>query len=92
MVQAPLGPPTPPYFDPFGTTPAGAPGYPPNLYAQAYLDRTRASSRASMSATRDFLTSQVDSLGGELTAREEAVRAYMTREAPSGSTPPPTAS
>ena len=51
-----------------------------NLYAQAYLDRTRESSRASMTATRDFLTAQVDSLGGELMSREEAVRAYMTRE------------
>lgn len=51
-----------------------------NLYAEAYLNRTRESSRASMTATRDFLSSQVDSLGGELSAREEAVRAYMTRE------------
>lgn len=51
-----------------------------NLYAEAYLARTRESSRATMTATRDFLTGQVDSLAGELTSREEAVRAYMTRE------------
>lgn len=51
-----------------------------NLYAEAYLGRTRESSRATMTATRDFLTGQVDSLSGELSAREEAVRAYMTRE------------
>lgn len=51
-----------------------------NLYAEAFLSRTRESSRASLAATRDFLTGQVDSLAGELTSREEAVRAYMTRE------------
>jgi capsular exopolysaccharide synthesis family protein len=51
-----------------------------NLYAEAYLRRTREGSRASVNATRTFLEGQVDSLGGELAAREEAVRAYMTRE------------
>ncbi len=51
-----------------------------NLYADAYLNRSKESSRASMTATRDFLTGQVDSLRGELSSREEAVRAYMTRE------------
>ncbi|HEX8384631.1 MAG TPA: polysaccharide biosynthesis tyrosine autokinase [Rubricoccaceae bacterium] len=51
-----------------------------DLYAGAYLLRTRQGSRASVNATRTFLEGQVDSLGGELAAREEAVRAYMTRE------------
>jgi len=51
-----------------------------NLYAEAYLGRAREGSRASVNATRTFLESQVDSLSGELAAREEAVRAYMTRE------------
>lgn len=51
-----------------------------NLYAQAYLDRTREGSRASVTASRAFLEAQVDSLAGELAAREEAVRQYMTRE------------
>ena len=51
-----------------------------NRYAAAYLVRTREGSRASVNATRTFLEGQVDSLRGELATREDAVRAYMTRE------------
>ena len=51
-----------------------------NLYAEQYIARTRTGSRASIAATRTFLEAQVDSLAGELIGREDAVRAYMTRE------------
>ena len=51
-----------------------------NLYAAQYLLRARNGSRASVCATRTFLEGQVDSLQGELLTREDAVRAYMTRE------------
>lgn len=51
-----------------------------NLYAQAYLDRSQETSRATVAASRAFLETQVDSLAGELTVREEAVRQYMNRE------------
>ena len=51
-----------------------------NAYAQQYIGRARNGSRASVRATRTFLETQVDSLATELVAREEAVRAYMTRE------------
>ncbi len=51
-----------------------------NAYAEQYILRARNGSRASVSATRTFLEAQVDSLGSELVTREEAVRAYMTRE------------
>ena len=51
-----------------------------NLYAEAYVDRTRNSSRASVSASREFLEAQVDSTAAELSVREEAAREYMDRE------------
>ena len=51
-----------------------------NLYAEAYVDRTRNSSRASVSASREFLEAQVDSTAAELAVREEAAREYMDSE------------
>ena len=51
-----------------------------NLYAEAYLERTRETSRASVTASRVFLEEQVDSVATELTGREEAVRSFMSRE------------
>ena len=51
-----------------------------NLYAQAYVDRTQNSSRASVTASREFLESQSDSVAVQLAEREEATRTYMNRE------------
>ncbi|PAP76382.1 polysaccharide biosynthesis tyrosine autokinase [Rubrivirga marina] len=50
------------------------------LYAQAYVDRTQNSSRASVAASREFLESQADSVAAQLRSREEAARAYMDEE------------
>ncbi len=51
-----------------------------NLYAQAYVDRTQSSSRTSVSASREFLEAQVDSVSTQLVLREDAAREYMDRE------------
>ena len=51
-----------------------------NLYAQAYVDRTQTSSRASVAASREFLEAQVDSVQVQLAAREDAIREYMAQE------------
>ena len=51
-----------------------------DLYAQAYVDRTQSSSRASVTASRAFLEAQADSVQTELADREEAARTYMDRE------------
>ena len=51
-----------------------------NLYAEAYVDRTRSSSRASVAATRAFLQAQVDSVQNVRAQREAAVGEYMDRE------------
>lgn len=51
-----------------------------NLYAEAYVERTQTSSRASVAASREFLESQADSVRRELAAREEAARSYMDEQ------------
>ena len=51
-----------------------------NLYAQAYVDRTQNSSRASVTASREFLEAQADSVRSELSQREEAARTYMDEQ------------
>lgn len=51
-----------------------------NLYAEAYVQRTQSSSRASVTASREFLESQADSVATELASREEAARTYMDQE------------
>ena len=51
-----------------------------DLYAEAYVSRTQNSSRASVTASREFLESQADSVAAELASREEAARDYMNRE------------
>ena len=51
-----------------------------NLYAQAYVDRTQTSSRASVTASRSFLEAQVDSVASELTIREQRIGDYMEQE------------
>ncbi|WP_412062424.1 polysaccharide biosynthesis tyrosine autokinase [Rubrivirga sp. IMCC45206] len=51
-----------------------------NLYAKAYVDRTQNSSRASVSASREFLEAQADSVATELAARENAALTYMDEQ------------
>lgn len=51
-----------------------------NLFAEAYVERTRTSSRASVSASREFLEAQADSTASQLAEREEVAREYMDRE------------
>ena len=51
-----------------------------NAYADAYVTRARNSSRSSVSASREFLEAQADSVAAELSQREENARDYMERE------------
>ncbi|MEM6327537.1 MAG: polysaccharide biosynthesis tyrosine autokinase [Bacteroidota bacterium] len=51
-----------------------------NAYADAYVDRTQNSSRASVAASRTYLQAQADSVAQELAAREEATREFMEQE------------
>ncbi len=51
-----------------------------NLYAEAYVARTQNSSRASVSASREFLESQADSVATELASRENAALTYMDEQ------------
>ncbi len=51
-----------------------------DLYAQAYVDRTQNSSRASVAASREFLEAQADSVAAQLRSREEAARSYMDEQ------------
>ena len=51
-----------------------------NLYAQAYIERTREKSRESLQASRDFLEQQSDKFKTEVEKAEQALASYMQQE------------
>ena len=51
-----------------------------NLFAEAYVERTTEASRASLTATREFLEEQVEVNAEDLREREQMVEAFMVRE------------
>ncbi|HYE96799.1 MAG TPA: polysaccharide biosynthesis tyrosine autokinase [Rubricoccaceae bacterium] len=51
-----------------------------NVYAEAYLERTQESSRASVTASRAFLEEQIGAQADSLRAIEAQIRAFMTQE------------
>ncbi|MEL7168954.1 MAG: polysaccharide biosynthesis tyrosine autokinase [Bacteroidota bacterium] len=51
-----------------------------NVYAQEYIRRTQETSRASVSASREFLQTQVDKWADELSSRENDLQVFMSRE------------
>lgn len=51
-----------------------------NLYAEAYITRTREKSRESLQASRSFLEEQAEKMRGEVQTAESELEAYMTRE------------
>ncbi|MEM1144591.1 MAG: polysaccharide biosynthesis tyrosine autokinase [Pseudomonadota bacterium] len=51
-----------------------------NVYAEEYMRRSRETSRASVSASREFLEDQVAKRFGELEVLDDSVRQFMSRE------------
>ncbi len=51
-----------------------------NLYSKAYIERTQATSRARIFASRKFLEEQEQKLQGDLASMEDQIKDYMSQE------------